>query len=142
MKSVGLSQAVPDLGPGLLEHADDRGEVLGPVRKTTAVDDREALLLEYRQLDVVHGVAVGVVGIQQGQDLVGRHLVKQVDHDVEAVLGTKEDVIGPLEHSVQVASGPRLHVALPRGVAGDARRPEGLGLTGHRNDVVGRGGDE
>ena len=92
---------------------------------------RQAALL------VAPGVAVGVVGEQAADHLVGRRAVPQREERRDDVLQAPEELIGPVEAFGRIALAAE-EIRLPRAVGGDAGHLVDLGLVGHRIGGVGR----
>src|SRR5207248_2570303 len=91
------------LRPGPLEVTDDAAVVLGAVRIGAAIDVVEAGLSGEKLepgLVVTEGVAIGIVGVGEGDDLVGVHPIPHRDKALAELLHAEE------EHGREVESGP------------------------------------
>src|SRR5207248_4087755 len=114
------------LRPGPLEVTDDAAVVLGAVRIGAAIDVVEAGLSGEKLepgLVVAEGVAIGIVGVGEGDDLVGVHPIPHRDKALAELLHAEE------EHGREVESGPGFAAAREEpGLPGHDRRNAGYAV--------------
>ena len=132
--------AAHDLDALVLELADDAREVGVAGLEPTRVDEREAAGVDAGReagRRIGEGVAVGVVGAQQPDDLVGLDRVPHVDEHPDELLGAPEEVVGPVEPGRRIATATE-EVRLPRRQRRQARHAVGLALVGDGVDHLRR----
>ena len=134
-----------DLRAGRLERRNLRGEIVVHELIAAGIDELEPALGKRRRepdVGIAPGIAVGVVGEQPADHLVGRQFVPQRQEGGDHVFQAPEEMIGPGEALLRVALAAE-EIRLPRAVGGDAGHLVDLGLVGDRIGGVGRGrGDD
>src|SRR5450756_865473 len=113
--------------------------------KAAGVNELEPALGKRRRepdVGIAPGIAVGVVGKQPTDHLVGRQFVPQRQEGADHVFQTPEEMIGPGEALLRIALAAE-EIRLPRTVGGDAGDLVDLGLVGDRiGGVRRRRGDD
>ena len=133
-----------DLDVLLLELADDRREVVGQHLEPAGIDDRVPGRRGARRearLRVGERVAVGIVRAEEADHLVRLRRIPHLDEHSDELLGSPEEVVGPLETDRRIPA-PREEVRLPRCQGREARHTVRLALVGDGVDHLGRGDRE
>ena len=130
-----------NLGAGFLETRDLGCEVIIHDLIAAWINQSIAGLRQCRRqtaLRIAPGIAVGVIGKESTDHLVGGLTLPQCQKGGNDVFQTPKEMIGPGEALGRVATAAE-EIRLPWTIRGDARHFVNLGLIGHRIGGVRRG---